>query len=123
MITRILAAGLLFLAACPPVLAGPADVIKVEMMAFAKEGTWRFDVTVRHADTGWKHYADRWEVVAPDGRILATRVMLHPHEAEQPFTRSLDGVIIPDGVDTVTVRAHDSVHGYGGTEITLTVPR
>ena len=35
-------------------------------------GRWRFDVTVRHADEGWDHYADKWDVVAPDGTVLAT---------------------------------------------------
>ena len=77
------------------------------------DGSWRFDVTVRHADAGWDHYADKWEVVAPDGRVLGERVLLHPHDNEQPFTRSQSGIAIPDGVAHVMVRAHDSVHGWG----------
>ncbi len=103
-------------------LAGEADVIAVEA---AQEGdnTWRFSVTVRHADEGWDHYADRWQVVAPDGTVLGTRVLLHPHENEQPFTRSLGGVVIPEGVDEVVVRAHDSVHGDGGAEIQVKLKR
>jgi hypothetical protein len=64
-----------------------------------------------------------WEVVGPDGQVLATRVLLHPHENEQPFTRSLDGVVIPPGVNVVTVRAHDKLHGYGGTEVMISIPR
>jgi hypothetical protein len=48
---------------------------------------------------------------------------LHPHENEQPFTRSLTGVAIPDGVTEVTIRAHDSVDGYGGKEFTVALPR
>ena len=43
-------------------------------------------VTVQHADTGWDHYADAWEVLAPDGTVLGTRTLLHPHTDEQPFT-------------------------------------
>jgi hypothetical protein len=101
--------------------AGEADVLDVELTA-TSPGTFRFEVIVRHADEGWDHYADAFEVVAPDGRVLATRVLLHPHVDEQPFTRSLTGVEIPDGVAEVTVRAHDSVHGYGGKELTVTVP-
>jgi hypothetical protein len=88
--------------------AGEADVVDVQVMR-AGDGTWRFDVTVRHADTGWDHHADAWEVVAPDGTV-------------QPFTRSLSGVAIPDGVTEVTVRAHDSVDGYGGAEVTVALP-
>lgn len=83
--------------------------------------TYRFSVTVRHDDTGWDHYADKWDVLAPDGTVLATRVLHHPHENEQPFTRSLGGVEIPDGIKEVRIRAHDKVHGYGGAEFTLAV--
>ena len=49
-------------------------------------GTWRFDVTVRHADEGWKHYANRWVVIGPDGTVPGTRVLAHPQENAQPFT-------------------------------------
>ena len=102
--------------------AGEADVEQVRI-AEESGGTYRFHVTVRHADAGWKHYADKWDVVAPSGKILGTRVLLHPHELEQPFTRSLSGVRVPRGVTRVTVRAHDKVDGYGGEVITVTVPR
>ncbi|MFQ5971249.1 MAG: hypothetical protein ACE5Q3_02890 [Alphaproteobacteria bacterium] len=101
--------------------AGEADI--VDARATRTGESWRFDVTVRHDDTGWDHYADKWEVLAPDGTVLGTRVLLHPHENEQPFTRSLTGVELPDGIDTVIIRAHDSVDGYGGLEHTLELPR
>ena len=104
-----------------PAGAGEADVVGVEIHRDGP-GTYSFDVTVRHADTGWDHYADAWEVLTPDGKtVLATRTLLHPHESEQPFTRSLSGVKIPSGVTTVIVRAHDKVHGYGGAEMRVKV--
>lgn len=106
----------------PLALAGEADVLEVTVTSEAA-GTWRFDATVAHADTGWTHYADAWEVLAPDGGVLATRTLVHPHEAEQPFTRSLGGVFVPDGMDEVRLRARDSVHGYGGREVRVTLPR
>jgi hypothetical protein len=102
--------------------AGPADVVDVQVTREAG-GTYHFDVTVRHADEGWEHYADRWEIVGPDGRILATRPLRHPHVDEQPFTRDLSGVKIPDGITRVTVRAHDSRHGFGGKELSVQLPR
>ncbi len=86
-------------------------------------GVYRFDVTVAHGDTGWKHYANKWDVAAPDGTVLGTRELLHPHEHEQPFTRSLSGVRVPARVSTVTLRAHDFVHGHGGAEIVVQIPR
>lgn len=94
-----------------PALAGAPEVVGAQA---AKVGDgWRFDVTVRHGDTGWDHYADGWTVFAPDGTQLGYRKLLHPHENEQPFTRSLGGVQIPGGVTQVIIRAHDSVHGDG----------
>lgn len=97
-------------------LATPAlaDLPMVEdaVATQARDG-WTFAVTVRHADTGWEHYADGWTVFAPDGTELGYRKLVHPHETEQPFTRSLSGVNIPEDVAQVTVRAHDNVHGWG----------
>ncbi len=103
-----------------PVLAGEADVTGVEVTPTGG-GTFRFDVTVRHADRGWDHYADKWDVLAPDGTALGTRVLYHPHVDEQPFTRS-HTVTVPAGIDRVTVRAHDKVDGYGGAEMTVELP-
>lgn len=92
--------------------AGEADTIAAT--ATKSGGTWRFDVTVRHGDTGWDHYADVWRVVGPDGTVYGTRTLYHPHVNEQPFTRSLSGVKIPRGVTEVMVESRDSVHGWGG---------
>ena len=101
--------------------ADEADVVVVNVKMTAKD-TFSFDVTVRHADEGWKHYADKWDVVAPDGTVLGTRTLYHPHVDEQPFTRSLSGVKISESIKEVTVRAHDSVHRYGGKTITVVIP-
>jgi len=104
-----------------PAWAGEADVVDVAVRP-SSDGTFHFDVTVRHADDGWTHYADAFEIVAPWGRILGTRVLLHPHETEQPFTRSLGGVQVPAGTRTVDVRARDKVHGLGGKILRVTLP-
>jgi hypothetical protein len=101
--------------------AGEADIVEAQARA-AADGTWRFMVTVEHADDGWEHYANRWEVVGPGGQILGTRQLTHPHVDEQPFTRSLSGVSLPESVTSVTIRAHDSVHGYGGAMVTVELP-
>ena len=37
------------------------------------DGRYRFSVTLRHADTGLDHSADKWDVVAPGGRVLGAR--------------------------------------------------
>ena len=102
-----------------PTHAGVADVVEVSVEC---PSTCSFSVTLRHDDTGWKHYADRWEVLSPQGEVLATRVLHHPHVNEQPFTRSLNNVTIPESVGEVRIRAHDSVHQFGGKEIKLELP-
>ena len=102
--------------------AGEADVIEVDVKQTSGD-TYFFKVTVRHADEGWDHYADKWDVVAPDGTVLGTRTLFHPHVDEQPFTRSLSGVKISESIAEVTVRAHDLVHEYGGQTIQLAIPR
>ena len=104
---------LLLVFATGTAIAGEADVIAVEVTPTGKQ-TYRFDVTVRHGDSSWEHYANSWGILAPDGSILATRVLAHPHINEQPFTRSLSGVKIPAGIYQVKIRAHDSVHAFGG---------
>ncbi|MCP4933154.1 MAG: hypothetical protein GY927_02880 [bacterium] len=103
------------------VWAGEADIVDVKI---TKQGadTYRFEVTLRHADTGWKHYADAFIIVGPSGKQLGKRVLFHPHVNEQSFTRSLSGVKIPTDIVTVTIRAHDSVHELGGEEIRVKLP-
>lgn len=87
-------------------------------------GVWRFDVTVRHDDTGWDHYADEWQVIdAETGDVLGTRELAHPHVDEQPFTRSRSGIEIPSDTSVVVVRAKCNVHGFGGREIEVDLTR
>lgn len=102
--------------------AGLADVENVRVER-APDGTYTFHVTVRHADEGWSHYADAWQVVLPDGTVAGIRELAHPHTDEQPFTRSLWGVKIPPEIDRVRVRARDKIHGFGGREMTVELPR
>ncbi len=106
--------------AAPPATSGCADVVAATARR-TDAGIYTFEATVASADTGWEKYADAWEVVAPDGVVLATRVLTHPHVDEQPFTRSQPGVAVPADVATVTVRASDSVAGFCGSSVTVTV--
>jgi hypothetical protein len=133
----LVGSGLLLLTACRGATPSPtptsgggnatgnADVTHVRAVQ-AADGTWTFHVTVSHPDTGWEDYADGWDVVTPDGTALKpdpespfTRLLLHPHVEEQPFTRSQSGIVTPEDVTQVRVRAHDLVDGYGGREVTV----
>ncbi len=116
----------LLLVAVTAAVAGEADVIDVKVRL---TGTYvyGFDVTVRSKDSGWDYYAERFEVVAPDGTILGTRVLLHPHETEQPFTRELDNVRIAPAIPQVTVRAWmkrgAQLKAAGGATMQVKLPR
>ncbi len=103
-----------------PLRAGEAEV--VDAKARCSQRVCTISATVRHDDTGWDHYANHWRVLTPGGKEIAIRVLHHPHENEQPFTRSLGQVRIPPGIDHVLIEAHDSVHDYGGRRFTLPLP-
>lgn len=99
---------------------GCADVIDATVSE--QDGTFTIAATVSSADTGWDKYADAWEVRDETGAVLAERVLTHPHESEQPFTRSLSGIVIPGEVAEVTIAARDSVEGFCGDVFVLEVP-
>ncbi len=105
----------------PAVWAGEAAVLDATAQANA-DGTYAISARIAHKDEGWAHYADKFEVLAPDGTILGTRTLFHPHVEEQPFTRSLARVEVPIGVTQVVVRAYDTVHGAGSRTFTLDLP-
>lgn len=110
---------LLFLAT--PVLAEDPVIENVSVTRTAPE-TYSFSVTIRHPDTGWDHYADGWRVLDMDGNELGMRVLHHPHETEQPFTRSLGGVKIPRGTTQVQVQARDLPEGWNKSTTVVDLP-
>ncbi len=101
--------------------SGEADVVDVKISKTGKT-TFSFSVSVKHEDTGWKHYVNKWDIVDDNGKVFGTRILHHPHVDEQPFTRSLSGVEIPQSIKTVVVQAHDSVHEYGGKTVSVKLP-
>ncbi|MBI3896913.1 MAG: hypothetical protein HY308_01295 [Gammaproteobacteria bacterium] len=92
-------------------LHGRADIVSVE--ADGTAGAYQFTVTIKSADTGCQQYADWWEVVSEDGRLLYRKIMLRSHVNDQPFARA--GGPVPIQPDTVVwIRAHMRPTGYGG---------
>ncbi len=111
-------AALLALAAIPA--AADSSHIKA-VHASHGSGGWRFDVTLAHPDSGWDHYADGWRVLAMDGTELGMRTLAHPHVNEQPFTRSLGGVKVPDSALQVQIQARCIVDGWASETYTVTL--
>ncbi len=100
-----------------------ADSPVVEDARATRDGSgWRIDVTLSHPDTGWNHYADGWRVLTPDRQEIGMRVLHHPHVNEQPFTRSLGGVSIPDGTTHVWIEARCLVDGWSGEKVKVSLP-
>jgi len=85
----------------------------------SKDGSWCFSTQVRHNDQGWEHYADGWLIHDLEGNLLAERTLLHPHDNEQPFTRSQCGIKIPKSLTHVVVSAKCNQHGPGGHPVKL----
>lgn len=100
--------------------ANQVQVVDVSIKSLGNQ-QYQFNVTLLHDDTGWDHYANRWEILDTGGNILATRTLHHPHVNEQPFTRSLT-VTLPENTKNVIIRGHDKVHQYKGNEMKLSVP-
>ena len=109
-------AAIALLSPLPAAWAGEADVVGATVENRSGR-IFDFDVTIRSNDTGWNRYADRIEVLGPDGKVLGTRALEHPHEQEQPFTRDVYGVEIPRGITEVTIRAHYKPNGYDGATL------
>lgn len=78
---------------------------------------WSVHVTLEHPDTGWDHYADGWEVLDAAGNRLGYRELMHPHVNEQPFTRSLNGLVLPDGTRELFIKSSCSVEGWAGAPV------
>ena len=101
--------------------ADEVEIVNVYMQE--TDSGWRADVTLKHNDTGWEHYADAWRVVDGNGHLFKTRVLYHPHINEQPFTRSLSGIIIPADQTIVYVEAHDKKHGWSSQRVKVDLTR
>jgi hypothetical protein len=86
------------------------------------DGTFDFTITISSPYDSPDRYADAWRVLAPDGTVFGIRELLHDHAAEQPFTRSLEGVKIPPNITTVTVEGRDLINGWGGRTVEIVLP-
>ena len=109
-IVRLAALMFLFGFGSASVFANDVQIIGADFQE-SGNGRWIVNVGLLHEDSGWDHYADIWRLVDEEGNVLGERVLLHPHEDEQPFIRS-EEIRIPAGLEVVYVEAHDIVHGW-----------
>lgn len=101
-------------ATAPASLVAPAHADVTAVRVRGEPGAYEFEVEIKSRDVGCAQYADWWEVIDTDGKLLYRRVLDHSHVDEQPFRRR--GGPVPIAPDTeVWVRAHMNPSGYGGT--------
>lgn len=114
---------LLFLSAFLPgyTFAGDVEIVNVELEK--RYGSWQANVTLKHGDTGWEHYADAWRLVDKDGNEIGKRTLWHPHVNEQPFTRSLSNFHIPANTSVIYVEAHDKKHGWAKDRVEINLKK
>ena len=84
--------------------AQPPEIVKAEAIVQTSQ-LFDIAVTIKHPDTGWDHYANEWVVVVDDDNEVAKRTLYHPHVKEQPFTRYVRDVKIPQDTTSIKVYA------------------
>jgi hypothetical protein len=84
---------------------------------------WTFNATVSSPYDSADRYADAWRIVGPDGTVYGTRELAHDHSSEQPFTRTIQAIEIPDDVQVITIEGRDQDNGWGGGTFELTLIR
>ncbi|ANG63835.1 hypothetical protein A8C75_16030 [Marinobacterium aestuarii] len=115
---RAFVAGVLGFAGLSIAQACEVEILGAEFQSSGAD-RWSVSVTLQHADSGWDHYADNWRVVDEAGAVLGDRVLFHPHVDEQPFTRALSGVMVPEGTHRLFIEAHDKVHGWSAKRLAV----
>ncbi|MGI9551354.1 MAG: hypothetical protein ACR2MT_09150 [Aurantibacter sp.] len=91
-------------------ISGMAEV--TDVVISGDENVYNFSVTIKSPDTGCNQYADWWEVLDLEGKLIYRRILAHSHVNEQPFTRFGGPVEISKNLE-VYVRAHMNNTGYG----------
>lgn len=81
-----------------------------------------FDATISSPWDGPDQHADAFRVATVDGPAVGVRELPHPHADEQPFTRSLADVTVPEGTNQVVVTARDSVNGWSPHSLVVDLP-
>lgn len=84
---------------------------------------YTFAVTVSSPYDTPDRYADAFRVRSVDGTVFGVRELTHDHATEQPFARTLSGVVIPAAVTSVVVEGRDQANGWGGGTQTVKLPR
>ncbi len=85
-------------------------------------GIYHFRVTIEYEDQGWENYVESWEIFAPDGQVLGSRPFFEPELEREQTVSALAGIVIPEDIKTVTIRARTYPKGYEGDPVEVSIP-
>lgn len=92
-------------------LSTGANIVSVTVSG--QPQAYSFSVGISSPDIGCEQYADWWEVISTDEKLLYRRILAHSHVNEQPFVRT-GGPVTIGPEEEVWVRAHMNNLGYQG---------
>lgn len=87
-----------------------------------QSGIYHIRVTIEHEDQGWDDYVESWEIFGPDGEILGVRPFFEPELEREKTVSALAGVVIPEDIKTVTIRARTHPKGFEGAPVEVSIP-
>ena len=104
------------------------DVTEFSADSKAADGTWTVAATMwsPYESAGGASFCDLVEIrsVTPAGgnyTVLGKRLFNQSHPDEQPFLRMIGGIALASGEDTIVAIARDTVNGFCGESLTLTI--
>lgn len=98
-----------------------ADV-KVKRDSPDQSGIYHIRVTIEHEDQGWDDYVEAWEIYGPGGEVLGVRPFFEPELERQETVSALAGIVIPEDIETVTIRARTYPNGFEGAPVEVKIP-
>ncbi|MEM8951289.1 MAG: hypothetical protein AAGC99_18375 [Pseudomonadota bacterium] len=98
-----------------------ADV-KIKRDSPNQPGIYHIKVTIEHEDQSWNDYIEAWEIYGPDGQVLGVRPFFEPELEREQTISALSGVVIPEDIRTVTIRARNYPKGLEGEPVEVSLP-
>lgn len=98
-----------------------ADV-QIKRDSADQAGIYHIRVTIEHEDTGWDDYVEAWEITSPEGELLGVRPFFEPELEDTKTVSALAGVVIPEEIKSIMIRARTHPNGIEGDPFEIQIP-
>ena len=98
-----------------------ADV-QIKRDSADQAGIYHIRVTIEHEDTGWDDYVEAWEITSPEGELLGVRPFFEPELEDTKTVSALAGVVIPEEIKSIMIRARTHPNGLEGDPFEIQIP-